>query len=76
VSKPKQSKFKKRLERPPAGPVEVGLTLLPETLESLDAEREGLPRHKAARRIVTGIYLPRVASVLLLPYSHSFHNEI
>jgi hypothetical protein len=54
VSKPKQSKFKKRVGRPPAGPVEVGLTLLPETLESLEAyaEREGLPRHKAARRII------------------------
>jgi hypothetical protein len=53
VSKPKQSKFKKRLERPPAGPVEVALTLLPETLESLEAyaERE-VPRHKVARRII------------------------
>jgi hypothetical protein len=34
--------------------VEVGLTLLTETLESPDAyaEREGISRHKAARRII------------------------
>jgi Ribbon-helix-helix protein, copG family len=53
-SNAKKSPPKKRMGRPPTGPVQVGLTLLPETLESLDAyaEREGLSRHKAARRII------------------------
>jgi hypothetical protein len=40
--------------RPRTDPIQVGLTLLPETLESLDAyaEREGLSRHEAARHII------------------------
>jgi hypothetical protein len=45
---------KRRMGRPRTDPAQVGLTLLPETLESLDAyaEREGLSRHKAAQRII------------------------
>jgi hypothetical protein len=46
----KKSKSKKT----PPGPVQVELTLSPETLENLDvyAQREGLSRHKAARQII------------------------
>jgi hypothetical protein len=53
-TKPKKALPKKRMGRPPTGPVQIGLTLLPETLESLDtyAEQNGLSRHKAARRII------------------------
>jgi hypothetical protein len=53
-SKPKKSPPKKGRGRPRTGPVQVGLTLLPDTLDSLDAyaAREGLNRHQAARRII------------------------
>jgi hypothetical protein len=53
-SKAKKTATKKPMGRPRTDPAQVGLTLLPETLESLDAyaEREGLTRHKAARRII------------------------
>jgi uncharacterized membrane protein len=53
-SKAKKSPRKKRMGRPPTNPTQVGLTLLPATLERLDAyaEQEGLNRHQAARRII------------------------
>jgi hypothetical protein len=44
----------KRMGRPRTEPTQVGLTLLPDTLASLDkfAAREGLTRGMAARRII------------------------
>jgi hypothetical protein len=53
-SKAKKAATKKRVGRPRTDPAQVGLTLLPETLESLDAyaKREGLSRHTAARCII------------------------
>jgi hypothetical protein len=52
--KAKKAATKKRMDRPRTDPAQVGLTLLPETLESLDAyaEREGLSRRKAVQRII------------------------
>jgi hypothetical protein len=53
-SKTKKAAAKKGVCGPCTDRAQVGLTLLPETLESLDAyaEHEGLSRHEAARHII------------------------